>query len=373
MEIYHIEKEFTSQATNVIFVHEIQTKRPACLKIWLPCDNGIYRTTDLKLCNDYFMEGLKFNRHFAPGVYLGLARFITRDDLKHEVRCGRLITKPRRHQLKDDYNYTLIMNRLDDATRLDRQLSSEKIGNFRGMEFLAEAIADMHKRLKQSSSNMGTPTSLAGKLHLNQQKFMEALHKVRKKTEFATFKQRIGRKGLSSITSACSWLEGIAEIYKHVFEHRYQAKKIRRCHGDLKATNVWLNPEGESKQDQLLFLDCVDFNPEFCHIDTLSDVAMMAVDLEMYLTHSPDGSQSVSKKLVQHFLYTYLQAANESEAVWPLLEYYMVEKAMVGAYTYILFDRQPSLGEQYLDIVLTHSQKLQYYLPLSMNRGIHSI
>jgi len=36
MVIYQIEKELTSQATNVIFAQDIQTNRLACLKIWLP-------------------------------------------------------------------------------------------------------------------------------------------------------------------------------------------------------------------------------------------------------------------------------------------------------------------------------------------------
>jgi aminoglycoside phosphotransferase family enzyme len=118
-------------------------------------------------------------------------------------------------------------------------------------------------------------------------------------------------------------------------------------------------------QDQLLSLDCVDFNPKFCHIDTLSDVAMIAVDLEMFLAHQSGSSkpQPDSEKLVQHFLYTYLRAANESEAVWPVLEFYMTEKAMICAYMCILSGKQPSLGEQYLDVVLTRSKKLQYYLP----------
>jgi aminoglycoside phosphotransferase family enzyme len=151
--------------------------------MWLSCDNGVYYTTELKKCNDYFMEGLKFNRRFAPGVYQGLAPFITRNDVKHEVKCGRLITKPQRHQLKDDRQYVLVMNRLDDIARLDYQLDNEKIGNVRGMEFLAEAIAAMHKHLKRSPIDMGTPTNLSEKLHFNRQKFMEVLHEVREKRD----------------------------------------------------------------------------------------------------------------------------------------------------------------------------------------------
>ncbi|MGH2497774.1 MAG: hypothetical protein ACRDIV_23980 [Ktedonobacteraceae bacterium] len=372
MVTFRIETEIFSPATHIMIAHNTQTNQPACLKMWLPCDNGVYYTIDLKKCNDYFMEGLNFNRKFAPHVYKGLARFVMRNDVKREVKFGRLITKPQRHQLKDDCQYALIMNRLDETARLDHHLDHLQIGNIRGMEFLAEAIADMHKRLDRSPMSMGTPASLSEKLHFNRQKFMEALHIVRKKKEFAAFKRRIGRKGLLRLMSAGESLERLAETYKHIFEHRYQAQKIYRCHGDLKATNLWLYRAADSAKDQLLCLDCVDFQPKFCHIDTLSDLAMIAIDLEMYFTHAPDNSKlrTESYKLVQHFLYTYLRVANESEAVWPLLEYYLTEKAMVCAYQRILFDRQPLLGEQYLDVVLTHLRKLDDYLPPRIEKRI---
>ena len=44
--------------------------------------------------------------------------------------------------------------------------------------------------------------------------------------------------------------------------------------------------------------------------------------------------------------------------VWPLLRYYMTEKAMVCAYVSILYDKQPELGERYLDIAYVHAQQL---------------
>src|SRR5260370_41514472 len=120
----------------------------------------------------------------------------------------------------------------------------------------------------------------------------------------------------------------------------------KRCHGDLKATNLWVRPKsslgGLKKNGQeLIALDCVDFNPDFCHIDTLSDVAMLAIDIEMHLTSKTDNSINArfGQKLAEHFLYTYLEEAKErSEAVWPLLEYYMTEKSMVCAYVSILYD-----------------------------------
>lgn len=115
---------------------------------------------------------------------------------------------------------------------------------------------------------------------------------------------------------------------------------------------------------QLFLLDCVDFNPNFCHIDTLSDIAMMAVDLEMYLTHLSNNLEAKEngEELVRHFLNTYRHNAGESAEVWPLLEYYIIEKAMVCVYNCIIFENKPSLGEHYLDVVINHTKRLNDHL-----------
>ena len=161
------------------------------------------------------------------------------------------------------------------------------------------------------------------------------------------------------------------ESYTHYFEQRHKGNYIKRCHGDLKATNLWICPKksyffGLTKSpQQLIALDCVDFNPDFCHIDTLSDVAMLAIDLEMHLSDCSDQDMNThcGQKLPKHFLFTYLRAAQEnSEVAWPLLEYYMTEKAMVCAYVSILYDKLPDHGEKYLNIALIHAQRLKKML-----------
>lgn len=71
MAIYRIEKEYRSPATNVIFAQEAKTNLQVCLKLWVPCKNEVYDTTDMNKCADYLLEGLSFNRGFSPGVRLG--------------------------------------------------------------------------------------------------------------------------------------------------------------------------------------------------------------------------------------------------------------------------------------------------------------
>jgi len=157
------------------------------------------------------------------------------------------------------------------------------------------------------------------------------------------------------------------EDYTELFTQRYQNSHIKRCHGDLKATNLWVRPAktlffGLKKYpQQLLALDCIDFNPEFCHIDTLSDVAMLAVDIEMHFTNWTGAYKDLeyAQNFANVFLDRYLREIQEySMDAWPLLRYYMTEKAMVCAYVSILYDGQPELGERYLDIAYVHAQQL---------------
>lgn len=116
---------------------------------------------------------------------------------------------------------------------------------------------------------------------------------------------------------------------------------------------------------RLLALDCIDFNPDFCHIDTLSDIAMLAIDLEMHLSkqQNPRADAHRARNFTMHFLETYLNETGENSIMtWDLLQYYMLEKAIVCAFMCALHDKYVKNKEnlmsclKYLDLFLTHIQ-----------------
>ena len=165
--------------------------------------------------------------------------------------------------------------------------------------------------------------------------------------------------------------------YVDLFKQRYDSHCIKRCHGDLKTTNLWIKPEGSylfgliKKPRQLFAIDCIDFNPEFCHIDMLSDVAMLAIDLEMHLLTdwlkaNSSSNEKDGKSLIEYFLDCYLREMAEDGEKWnPLLEYYMTEKSMVCAYVSILYDERPYIGKKYLEVAHIHAQQLENLLKQS--------
>jgi aminoglycoside phosphotransferase family enzyme len=120
-----------------------------------------------------------------------------------------------------------------------------------------------------------------------------------------------------------------------------------------------------SDETVLLALDCIDFRPEFCYIDTLSDIAMLAIDIELYVANTPGRTTGnpAGKALAAYFLESYLEQAQEQHSnVWRLLKYYMLEKAMIGTYGSILNDKQIEVGKQYFYLAYRQALDLRRLL-----------
>ena len=364
---FDVDKCLESVASIVIFNHSHPVLRDICLKKWLCCHNDLYQTEHLTRQTEFLLEGLAFNRRFSGDVYYGIVPVLS--DKPDKVTCGPLIANPTFANLALDRPHALVMRRLEEEWRLDQQLWSGQLGNIRGMEFLAYEVARMHQQLDRSSPEFGTPERLADKLEFNIGQFHKALDRRNVNPHIAAA-SIFNETEMRWIESASTLLKQLSKAHRYDFRKRRREGHIRRCHGDLKAANLWvyLSDNGSQAQERLVALDCVDFNPEFCHIDTLSDVSMLAVDLEMRLE---DRNEALSgQQLARHFLQIYLKTVGEHETVWPLLEYYMTEKAMVCAYMSILYDGLPSLGEKYLKVVLRHAQELAKYLPPHMSKKI---
>ncbi len=359
---YLIEKIIdSSSATRIFFIRSPRSLWQCCLKVWQACDNELYNTLDKTKWTDYVLEGWRFNRRFARGVYLGIA-LVRLLETNNMLELSGLIKMPnekrlRMRQLEAQEQYALVMRCLDEDWRLDGQLKRGELSTKAGVEFLATEIAKMHQALEASPNDIGTVEHIRDKLKFNTGLFERALRQLASNrfdtSEYWFIPERMK--------------EGYKGCIKH-FIQRFEANHIKRCHGDLKATNLWVQPEAvgflelRKSPQQLLALDCVDFNPRFCHIDTLSDVAMLAIDIEVYLVDQLAESiqEETGKYPAGYFLETYLERVGEqsTEPIWALLEYYMTEKAMICAYMSILYDKLPDLGQRYLNIALIHAHRL---------------
>jgi aminoglycoside phosphotransferase family enzyme len=368
---YPIEEEIVSSTTRVIFTRRKQNRQPVCLKLW-QFENICNPKLVIRDIN-YLLEGFEFNRRFAPSVYLGIAPvdIEERPSQEKEIRRGKLIEEPQEQDFKSGVQYAIVMRRLDESQRLDHQLYFQKLSEQVDLAFLAKEVARMHKKLDNSSIDKGTPASILTKLELNIQLFEECLQHLNESRDFIA--RYLWISELIATASA---------RYGDLFQKRHDDHHIKRCHGDLKTTNLWIEPEksylfGLIKRPRQLFaIDCVDFNPEFCHIDTLSDLAMLVIDLEMHFWTDWLKAKSFSnvqeqegESLTVYFLDCYLKEMQEDRDKWdPLLEYYMTEKSMVCAYVSILYDERPLIGKKYLEVAYIHAQRLEKMLKQSTSK-----
>jgi aminoglycoside phosphotransferase family enzyme len=158
------------------------------------------------------------------------------------------------------------------------------------------------------------------------------------------------------------------DLYKKYFSSRLQHRCIKRCHGDLKAPNIWIEESTLQSRDYgVKILDAIDFNNSYCTIDILSDFAMLVVDVELR-THAETYVNTMIKEYLQ-----LTKQSNNNAAAYSVLSYYLAEKAIINGVVSILYDQQPDLGLDFLHLAKQHMEKLQpvnrHYMSPHQTRG----
>ncbi len=342
---YHINDSITSTTTQILFAHSKLTGIDICMKVWPKRKIGESSPEDPKIQLKNLLDGFTFNQSFAPGIYLGIAPVTIQGEGTQEILRGGLIFKPNINNLKLG-EYVIVMRNIQKKWKLDYCLKSKRnnLRTKKGMGFLARQVAHMHKQLKSLPQEESHPEVVASKLAFNSKRLGQAVKMlddvdVEKKYSYI-----------------CKVMKAAYDNYTCYFDQRCCDGHIKRCHGDLKTTNLWVSP-WKILPRKLFALDCIDFNSGFCHIDTLSDIAMLAVDMQQVMSKSDEND---AEELTIHFLETYRKEMQENGVcVQPLLKYYMTEKAMVCSYVSILLDNSPELGKRYFSIAHILAQQLE--------------
>lgn len=386
---YDIKQIIATEATEVIIAQSHGNQQDdndeVCLKFLKPCVNALY---DIKSDEDvlHFQKlGYEFNRIAAKSVYYGIARVIKKS--QSSITLDTPIEDPQNSQLNPHNEYTTIMKRLPDDSRLDRQFEIKGLQEVGGGEFLAREIIRIYKDLASQETDLQEPSP-----YPNADAYVQALH-TKLELNIKLFQQAtdLGRSR-QSVDLPDNYVSDILtqtlSHYGSNFAGRYSAGFVRRCHGDLKANNLWLHQATEDNSLTLLALDCVDFRPTFYFIDTLSDIAMLAADIHAHTMHAFSQKHILqpsfinrqmlaqqANKDVETFLRAYTRDAQDEtfEKVKLLLEYFITEKAMVCAFMWAIYDkhplniRRPTVGNYYFDVALFHADKLQKILQESLS------
>ena len=321
--------------------HEAQGQR-LVIKMLRRYQDTRYSLETLNKRQQCLLEALRRNRIFTPELYLGLAPVHHLDLSQSTICIGEVMEYPTQKLLDADTEYVLLMKPQDQETRLDYLLKGGKIDSLMP---LVEYIAGIHNHKvfnisPEESIRWGSNDYLMHKLEHN----LELLDFLVNRCNESDWDDR--KELAEKVIKVKKMAQEIAlqECYHRYFHLRIDEGHIKLCHGDIKSPHIWIACDGSDGKQAWSFniLDAIDFNPMYNHIDILSDFAMLIADVQ---AHAP------SPVPVNEMIDCYLQKTKQdNEVARRVLDYYVMEKAIVGSGISILYDDKPQLGRAFLKV-----------------------
>lgn len=232
----------------------------------------------------YCDEEIRLNKPWAPGLYIDVVPITLDGDQPRFSGSGEAI------------EYAVRMHRFDEDMRLDRQLEQGKL-SAQDMRELAAKIAVRH-------------TEAPIVEHDRRNKVFE----LTKEFMWDNFEALDGFIDPRMLDSIKDWTGSELRDVEPILWQRIDDGFVRDCHGDLHLANLVRLPDG------ITTFDCIEFNPDFRHIDVICDIAFLIMDLV----------ERKRRDLAAHFLNRYLEASGDYGGV-AVLSLFFVYRCLVRA------------------------------------------
>lgn len=237
----------------------------------------------------YCLEEVRLNRRLAPDVYLGVVPVTLEDG--HACFEGK----------GEAIDWAVKMRRLPESATLAARLERGELDGV-VVERLAQRVASFHR---STAAGTRTPADFASVAQV-----------VRDILEQATPQQ-----GGEISTSVLERLRRLAEEAlarrQSLIEQRAQRGLTRDGHGDLHLDHVYFFPDA-APPDDLVIVDCIEFNERLRAIDPVADMAFAVMDLNYR------GRRDLARICAD----TYFAAARDTDGQ-ALLPLYAAYRAMV--------------------------------------------
>lgn len=254
-------------------------------KLKKPVDFGFLDYSTLEKRRRCCLDEVRINRRFAESLYLGV------------VPVTGTVDAPVMEGEGEAIEYAVKMRRFEQADQLDNMADRGAL-DIGIAETMACLIADAHA----SSASAGAETDYG-----EPQRVVAPMRE-----NFALLEETAGEH--EELAALRARTEKEFERLTPLLARRKCEGFVRECHGDMHLHNMAFF-EGE-----LILFDAIEFNPYLSHIDVISDLAFLLMDLEYR------GLSSHSRRLLNR----YLEITGDYEGV-ALLDFYKTYRAMVRA------------------------------------------
>jgi len=300
-------------------------------KLKKPVDFGFLDYSTLDKRHKNCLEEVRINEGFAPKLYLGVIPITgTIEDPRIDGK-GRVL------------DYAVKMRRFSQSDQLDNIVEQEGL-EVESMDKIAKIIAHFHEESVpvDVASDYGEPQRVLSPMLEN----FDLLQRVASEHTLDL-----------ELASVIAWTHKQFEKLKPLLQRRKKEGFVRECHGDMHLHNMALH-EGE-----LILFDAIEFNTYLNHIDVISDLAFLLMDLEYR------GLVNHSRRLLNH----YLELTGDYEGV-ALLDFYKTYRAMVRAKVAALRvaqemetdERRAVMDEviRYIDLALSYTEEKEVFLAI---------
>jgi aminoglycoside phosphotransferase family enzyme/predicted kinase len=262
-------------------------------KIKKPVELGFLDFSTLEKRHHFCTEEVRLNRRLAPSVYLGVVPV---------VWTG---TEVRMDDQGEVLEWAVKMERLPESVTLQSRLARGEI-DAEVVDALGRKVACFHAQAEagQHISVFGRFDSVARNAREN---YDQSTPQVGTTVSGAVYER------LRSLTE-----EALARL-RPLIERRADREIPRDTHGDLHLDHVYLFPD-RKPPDDLVVIDCIEFNERFRFADPVADMAFLVMDLSFH--GRPD--------LARIFSESYFRASGDGEGR-TLLPFYTAYRAAVRA------------------------------------------
>jgi aminoglycoside phosphotransferase family enzyme/predicted kinase len=280
---------------------------PHVYKLKKPVEFGFLDFSTLAKRRHYCEEEVRLNRRLAPEVYLGVVP-VTRGEGGIRVEDGGEVVE-----------WTVKMRRLPDEAMLPNRLQRGEVG-IGVVEALAHKVASFH-----AQAESGPRIAAFGRFEVvarnAQENFEQSAVHVGTTIHQAVF------------TRTQTLTEQALAGHRVLIESRAERGVPRDTHGDLRLGHVYVFPD-RPPPDDLVIIDCIEFNERFRFADPVADMAFLVMGLTF----------QGYRDLARTFTESYFQASGDTEGR-ALVPYYTAYRAAVRGKVEGLKLARPEISE----------------------------
>jgi aminoglycoside phosphotransferase family enzyme len=208
-------------------------------------------------------------------------------------------------------DHAVVMRELPQEDRLDRLVAAGLAGSPEIARIVAELCA-FHERAAPAAPRFGSTRAI--------RRGFDHAFRLRPLVE-----REIGRG--AALDRVREKVDGFLEGRAALFRDRVRRGRIRRCHGDLRMSNIFIDPGA------VRIFDAVEFNPALASTDVAADVAYLAMDLRAC------GRADLADEFVRAYV-----ACSGDERLAAVAGFYECYRALVRLLVESLVIADPTIG-----------------------------